>query len=64
MKTEQGSYDFVDADGERLVLAVGFLGSAGGLVVKVKKSHPQQPLPSRFQPDLPLENTEHPDVAA
>ena len=64
LKTDQGSYWFVDAHGQRLLLSVGFLGTGGGLVVKVKKTHPHQPLPSRFETDLPLEDTEHPDVAA
>jgi len=31
LKTDRGSYDFVDVDGERRVLAIGFLGEAGGL---------------------------------
>ena len=64
MKTDRGSYEFVDVDGERLVLAVGFLGEAGGLTVKVKQSHPQQPLPRNFQPQLPLDDGEHPQMVA
>lgn len=64
MKTERGSYDFVDVDGERRVLAVGFLGKTGGLTVKVKESRPQKPLPGNLQTDLPLEDLEHPRMAA
>ena len=59
MKTDQGSYDYVEIDGERRVLAVGFLGGGGSLVVELKKSHSQQPLPRNLQPELPLDGQEH-----
>ena len=64
MKTDRGSYDSVDVEGERVVLAVGVLGSAGGLTVKVKKSHSQQPLPRGLESEPPLDDGEHPQVAA
>ena len=64
MQTEQGSYDYVDAQGQRVRLSVGFLDAGGGLTVEVKESRSQQPLPRTLQPDLPLEDLEHPHVAA
>lgn len=64
MQTEQGSYDYVDAGGQRMRLDVGFLNSSGGLTVEVKQSCPQQPLPRGLQPDLPLEDLEHPQMVA
>lgn len=64
VKTERGSYDYVDANGERRRLTVGFLGAGGGLSVELKESHPQQPLPRSFEPDLPLEDQEHPRMVA
>tara|TARA_X000000950_G_C13763388_1_gene597852 strand:+ start:273 stop:467 length:195 start_codon:yes stop_codon:yes gene_type:complete len=64
LKTDRGSYEFVDVDGERRVLAIGFLGKAGGLTVKVKEGSPQKPQPGILEPHLPLEDTEHPRMAA
>ena len=64
MKTDQGSYDYVEIDGERLVLAVGFLGGGGSLVVQLKKSHSQQPLPRNLEPELRLDGHEHRGMTA
>lgn len=64
MQTEQGSYDYVDAGGQRVRLDVGFLDAGGGLVVEVKQSCPQQPLSGTLQPNLPLEDLEHPHMVA
>lgn len=64
MQTEQGSYDYVDAQGQRVRLSVGFLDAGGGLTVEVKEGRSQQPLPRTLEPDLPLEDLEHPHVAA
>ena len=64
MQTEQGSYDYVDAQGQRVRLSVGFLDAGGGLTVEVKESRSQQPLHRTLQPDLPLEDLEHPRMVA
>jgi hypothetical protein len=64
MQTEQGSYDYVDTGANRVRLSVGFLNAGGGLTVEVKESSPQQPFPSTLQPDLSLEDTEHPRMVA
>lgn len=64
MQTEQGSYDYVDAQDKRVRLSVGFLNAGGGLTVEVKEGRSQQPLPGAFQPDPPLEDTEHPRMVA
>ena len=49
----------MEIDGERRVLAVGFLGGGGSLVVELKKSHSQQPLPRNLETELPLDGHEH-----
>lgn len=64
MQTERGSYDYVESGGKRMRLDVGFLSPGGGLVVEVKQSCPQQPFPCRFQPELPLDEMEHPQMVA
>lgn len=62
LKTDRGEYGFVDADGQRIRLSIGFLGVGGSLVVDVKEAHPQQPFPGRLQPRLPLDHRELPVV--
>ena len=64
MQTEQRSYDYVDGQGQRVRLSVGFLDAGGGLTVEVKESRSQQPLPRALQPDPALEDLEHPRMIA
>lgn len=62
LRSEQGGYGWVEADGQRIRLSVSFLGPDGSLSVEVKEARPQQPLPGRFQPRLPLDHREQPVV--
>jgi len=64
LKTNRASYEYVEIDGQRVKLVVGFLGEAGGLTVEVKESHSQQPLPGDLQPHLPLDHGEEPRMVA
>ena len=62
LRSDQGEYAFVEAEDQRIRLSVGFLGVGGSLVVEVKEARPQQPLPRRLQPRLPLNHRELPVV--
>lgn len=58
LRSEQGGYGWVEADGQRIRLSVGFLGPDGSLSVEIKEARPQQPLPRRLQPCPPLDQRE------